>query len=323
MRIILKDILNSTGTHHCASLIASGDVDRTSDWSFSAEDGNRLLGANGDDWPSYGKWFMATTTDPQQTKAHYAYPFGKNGKVYRSALIAIRSRAAQQNETAIFNAAGHFIDSIDGKQMKNLPSMRQRAWSQFEVKALDDSLRVLEGVATTPTPDRMGDIVEPKGAVFDLPLPFLWQHDAEQPVGSVTSATTTKDGIGVRIQMAKTDEAGRLKDRLDEAWQSLKIKLVRGLSIGFAPLEYSYMEDTGGYRFIKWSWLELSAVTIPANAEASIAVIKTCGAKGLIALKRRPIIRLGAKAYVPQPKRPQDLASRYFQAVEDVESEGN
>ncbi len=200
--------------------------------------------------------------------------------------------------------------------------MRQRAWSQFEVKALDDSLRTLEGIATTPTPDRMGDIVEPKGASFDLPLPFLWQHDAEQPVGHVVSAKTTGDGIGVRIQMAKIDEPGRLKDRLDEAWQSLKIKLVRGLSIGFAPLEYSYMEDTGGYRFLKWSWLELSAVTIPANIEAGISMIKSYGSKGLLVPKPRPIIRLSAKPFVPKPKPPQDFISRYFREVEDSERDG-
>ncbi len=181
--------------------------------------------------------------------------------------------------------------------------MRQRAWSQFEVKALDDSLRTLEGIATTPTPDRMGDIVEPKGASFDLPLPFLWQHDAEQPVGHVVSAKTTGDGIGVRIQMAK-------------------IKLVRGLSIGFAPLEYSYMEDTGGYRFLKWSWLELSAVTIPANIEAGISMIKSYGSKGLLVPKPRPIIRLSAKPFVPKPKPPQDFISRYFREVEDSERDG-
>ncbi len=191
--------------------------------------------------------------------------------------------------------------------------MRQRAWSQFEVKALDDSLRVLEGIATTPTPDRMGDIVEPKGATFELPLPFLWQHDADQPVGSVVSAKTAKDGISVRIQMAKIDEPGRLKDRLDEAWQSLKIKLVRGLSIGFSPLEYAYMEDTGGYRFLKWSWLELSAVTIPANAEASIAVIKSCDRLALV--KPRPIIRLSARPKPVAPKEPSDFASRFIREM--------
>jgi HK97 family phage prohead protease len=112
------------------------------------------------------------------------------------------------------------------------------------------------------------------GASFKLPLPLLWQHDSSAPVGQVTHATPTKTGIPVTIQLAKMDEPGTLKDRLDEAWQSIKLGLVRGLSIGFAPVEYSYLEDTGGIRFTKWNWLELSAVTIPANTDASIATIK-------------------------------------------------
>jgi HK97 family phage prohead protease len=133
---------------------------------------------------------------------------------------------------------------------------------------------VLEGIASTPSTDRVGDIVEPMGAVFKLPLPLLWQHDAEQPVGHVVAASPNSSGIPVRVQLVKVATPGLLRDRLDEAWQSIKSGLVRGLSIGFTPVEYSYLEDTGGIHFSKWNWLELSAVTIPANADASISTIK-------------------------------------------------
>jgi len=149
-----------------------------------------------------------------------------------------------------------------------------RAYSLITLKSVDEDRRILTGVATTPTPDRMSDIVEPKGAEFSLPIPFLWQHNASQPVGHVTKAKVTKDGIEVEIKLVKIDEPGTLKNRLDEAWQSIKAGLVRGLSIGFKALEFNRLED-GGLRFIKWSWLELSAVTIPANSEASITTVKT------------------------------------------------
>lgn len=157
----------------------------------------------------------------------------------------------------------------------------QRAYSKFEIKAVDEQKRIISGVATTPSPDRMGDIVEPLGAEYELPIPFLWQHDSAQPVGNVIAAKATKSGITVDVQLAQLDEPGTLKDRLDEAWQAIKIKLVRGLSIGFAPIEYAIMEDTWSYHFIKWAWLELSAVTIPANADASISAIKRYDAKTL------------------------------------------
>lgn len=150
----------------------------------------------------------------------------------------------------------------------------KRAYSIIEIKAVDDDERIIEGVATTPTPDRVGDIVEPKGAKFSLPLPFLWQHDSEQPVGHVTSAKVTADGIKFKAKFAKIEEPGRLKERLDEAWQSIKVGLVRAVSIGFRSIERTFMDD-GGIRFVVWEWLELSAVTIPANQDATITTIRS------------------------------------------------
>ena len=164
---------------------------------------------------------------------------------------------------------------------------KQYAYSKFEIKSVDENKRVITGIATTPTPDRMGDIVESMGAEFELPLPFLWQHDGMQPVGHVTAAKPTKTGIPVTVELATIDKPGKLFDRLEEAWDSIKIKLVRGLSIGFAPIEYSIIEETWSYHFIKWAWLELSAVTIPANADASISAIKRYDARTLAALGQK------------------------------------
>ncbi len=151
----------------------------------------------------------------------------------------------------------------------------KRAYSVLTCKSIDEEKREIVGIATTPTPDRVGDIVEPKGAVFELPIPLLWQHDPRQPIGHVTEAKVTNDGIEVKCVMAKVDEDGKLKERLDEAWQSIKAGLVRGLSIGFKDIEYSRIGDTYSYRYLKWLWLELSAVTIPANGDCSIQGIKS------------------------------------------------
>lgn len=151
----------------------------------------------------------------------------------------------------------------------------KRAYSILTLKAMDDEKREITGIATTPTPDRVGDIVEPKGAVFELPIPLLWQHDSRQPIGHVTKAKVTDSGIEVVASMVKIDEPGKLKDRLDEAWQSIKSGLVRGFSIGFKDIEYSRIGDTYSYRYLKWLWLELSAVTIPANGDCSIETIKS------------------------------------------------
>lgn len=153
--------------------------------------------------------------------------------------------------------------------------MTNRAYSLLEIKSFDDDKRTITGIATTPTTDRQGDIVESDGAEFKLPIPLLWQHDSRQPIGHVTAAKVSKSGITITAQLVKIDEPGTLKDRLDEAWQSMKSGLVRGLSIGFKPIESARLEDTYSYRFIKWLWLELSAVTIPANGDCNIQSIKS------------------------------------------------
>jgi len=169
---------------------------------------------------------------------------------------------------------------------------QHRAYSVLTVKGMDEEKRELTGIATTPSTDRMGDVVEPKGAEFKLPIPLLWQHDSRQPIGHVTHAKIGEAGIEIRARLARVDEPGRLKERLDEAWQSIKAGLVKGLSIGFSAREHSYIEG-GGIRFSKWDWHELSAVTIPANADASILAIKAADqAHRRAAPGARPVVRL-------------------------------
>lgn len=149
-----------------------------------------------------------------------------------------------------------------------------KAYGKFELKEASESSdeRIIKGIATTQTLDRDGDIVEPSGAEFALPIPFLWQHQRDKPIGEVVAAAVTDKGIEVEIHLAKINESGKLKERLDEAWQSIKSGLVKGLSIGFLGKEYARTES--GIHFTQWDWHELSAVTIPANSEATITAIK-------------------------------------------------
>ena len=173
-----------------------------------------------------------------------------------------------------------------------------RAYSVLEVKAIDEEKRQITGIATTPATDRVDDIVEPKGAQFKLPIPFLWQHNHDEPIGHVTAAKVTSAGIEVTVHLVQIEEDGKLKDRLDEAWQSIKSKLVRGLSIGFSPIESANIDGTWGRRYIKWEWLELSAVTVPANAEATITSIKSIDTKQRAAsgIREKSVVRLNAPA---------------------------
>jgi HK97 family phage prohead protease len=151
-----------------------------------------------------------------------------------------------------------------------------RAYSVLTIKSVSADQRRITGIATTPTVDRMGDIVEPLGVKAAGELPLLWQHNADKPVGRVRFGKATKSGIPFEADIAKVDEPGTLKDRVDEAWQSVKSRLVTGVSIGFRVVNDAVerMKD-GGLRFLETEVMELSLVTIPANADATILTIKS------------------------------------------------
>jgi hypothetical protein len=44
-----------------------------------------------------------------------------------------------------------------------------RAYSTLDIKAFDEDNGVITGIASTPSPDRMGDVVVPEGATFTSP----------------------------------------------------------------------------------------------------------------------------------------------------------
>ena len=149
-----------------------------------------------------------------------------------------------------------------------------RAYAVFETKAVDDKRRVFTGWATTPTPDRVQDTIDPMGAIFKNPLVLLHQHRHDAPIGTVKFETPTKKGIQFTAEIPVIDEPGALKDRVDTAWGEIKAGIVRAVSIGFRPLKYAYRED-GGIDFQEVEIYELSTVSVPANADAVISAIKS------------------------------------------------
>lgn len=177
-----------------------------------------------------------------------------------------------------------------------------RAYSVLTIKSASDGTRTFEGIASTPSTDRMGDVVEPEGAKMRLPLPLLLHHDAAKPVGVVASAKVTPAGITVRCQIAQPEEAGVLRERCDEAWHSIRAGVIRGLSIGFRALEDGVEKlRSGGLRFTALEILELSLVAIPANADCTVTAVKryadgrgrtSSGAIRLITADRRGPVKL-------------------------------
>lgn len=143
-----------------------------------------------------------------------------------------------------------------------------KAFSQITIKSVDEDAGIIRGIATTPSTDRAGDIVEPMGAEFSLPLPLLNGHDTKDPVGEVFEAKATPAGIEFSARIAKD-----VSDAIGEVWRRTKAGLFKHVSVGFRAIEFEPIAT--GYRFKKWAWLELSLTPTPANPEAGIFAVKS------------------------------------------------
>ena len=80
------------------------------------------------------------------------------------------------------------------------------------------------------------------------------------------------------------DESARhtLLRGVEKLAKAVKAKLVSAVSIGFTIDKYEILKS-GGYQINEWEWLELSLVTIPANADATIHTIRSLDAEMLAA----------------------------------------
>src|SRR5262245_33473560 len=158
-----------------------------------------------------------------------------------------------------------------------------RAYSVLEVKSIDVERRRITGIASTPRPDRAGDIFEPAGATFAAEVPLLLHHDKQRPVG-VARLTVSAGAILFDAELPQVETPGPLRDRLEETWQGLTSvpPLIRGTSIGFRPLRDGIKPlKAGGLHFLKSEICELSLVTIPQNVDATVLTVKSADASYL------------------------------------------
>lgn len=163
--------------------------------------------------------------------------------------------------------------------------MNNRAYSLIEVKELNDEKRVLRGIATSPRPDRIGDIVEPLGVKVAADIPLFLYHEHTQIVGRAKFGKPTVKGIPFEASIPNVIEEGTLKNRVDEAWQMVKYNLITAVSIGFKPVaEKIERLKSGGLRFVECEVLELSLCPVPMHPEAVIEQFKSMSDESFVRL---------------------------------------
>jgi HK97 family phage prohead protease len=129
--------------------------------------------------------------------------------------------------------------------------------------------RKIRGIASSDSLDLAGDIVTPTGGKWSLPLPLLWAHDHLQPIGRVVEAEVRGSAIYVVAEVASG------VPKADEVWELLERQLAASFSIGFIGERGEPIAT--GTRWTKWTWVELSVVTVPANQDARITATRAAG----------------------------------------------
>jgi hypothetical protein len=111
--------LNRPAYEHANELINEGRFvfDERDAWSEhrpSAQEENEFIRLHG--FAEYSKWYLGMNDEkPEDTKAHYEFPYGDFKKVHRCGLLSAESRAGQYKHYDIESAAHHLHGLMDEK----------------------------------------------------------------------------------------------------------------------------------------------------------------------------------------------------------------
>src|SRR5262249_1277173 len=97
-------------------------------------------------------------------------------------------------------------------------------------------------------------------------VPLLWQHRSAEPIGKLL-LSDSHQGLKASGKLVLSIA------RAQEAYDLLREKIIRGLSIGFTAI--NAVEDGAVRRLTEIRLFEGSLVTFPANTHALVASVKT------------------------------------------------
>jgi len=145
---------------------------------------------------------------------------------------------------------------------------------EFKSEIAVDDAGMISGIAWPfGSADRSGDIIE-KGAFAEAraPLPMLFGHDMDAPIGVWDSIEETSLGLQVKGRLLIDDVA-----RAKEARALVMAGALGGLSIGFSTRK-SFGRRGGGRTIQNLDLVEISLVAVPMHPGARVTGAKSAAA---------------------------------------------
>lgn len=118
------------------------------------------------------------------------------------------------------------------------------------------------------SPDRIGDMIEPKAFTgINLPIPMLFGHDQNDPIGVWNEATIHDNALHLKGRLLIEEVA-----RAREVRAFVKSGAVSGVSVGFITRKASPRK--GGRTIHELELLEASLVVTPMHPKARVVSAK-------------------------------------------------
>jgi HK97 family phage prohead protease len=132
--------------------------------------------------------------------------------------------------------------------------------------------RTIRVVCSDATLDFSGEVVVPDGiktsAYMRNPV-VLWSHCQDKPIGNMTALSLSAGKLVGTIEFYPEG----VSQKSDEICALTKLGSIKGVSIGFDPIETAPMDPTkprGPQRYIKSELFEVSVVALPCNPSAEV-----------------------------------------------------
>lgn len=243
--------------------------------------------------------------------------------------------------------------SVSGDQLSFLSSdyavwkdgVATLAFPQAEKVASDDTLMYHSWRISTPSVDRMKDIVTPRGCEGYLknykanPVVFFNHKSWELPIGKSEHPETGE--LALRLSddeiLATCFFHGKTEESI-QVYDLVKLGFLKGASIGFRPIKGTFLREEDreegkrprdeidftnlGIRFDEWELLEWSVVGVPCNQDATtLDGIRSILSKGMLAgSKICDPIRRSLEIVIPESMK-ETVVGGFEKSNEKVEDE--
>jgi len=144
---------------------------------------------------------------------------------------------------------------------------------RLQIKSLDEQGRFSGLASVYGNVDLGGDVVEPGAFSRTLKargseVPILYQHNMREPIG-LGKLTDTPSGLQIDGKLVLSVA------RAKEAYDLMREKVLKGLSIGYDVVRSGSDLKSGARRLLELKLFEVSLVTLPMNELAIVSMVKS------------------------------------------------